>query len=270
MAVSYQDGYLVYDNGVWEAPVEPPSTAPGAFHGVSCGSAVFCMAEADNYGDPDLWWHGSWSASSSDLSISLGQGPSVDACVPLSTIGKISSAWCVQVDNNNRYALFRGGQWTVKGSRLDPAHSDTMLEGTTSVSCYGTLNALLARSNPRAIGNYVISHSTTDGFACTAANWAGDVLYGNLYKGSFEWYSRGRIDSAVNGMTDVACVTYGFCAAVDGDGNVMYNLVPHGNGWSPPLPADPNGNLTADACGSISFCVAVDFSGRAIMLNPQL
>jgi hypothetical protein len=229
MAVSYLDGYTIYNGTSWSPIAEPPGDIENGFHAVSCASSTFCDAEVNNSGDQAQWNSGTWSQSTADksLNVHIGQGPSNVSCAP-STV----TDYCVYVDNYNDYAVYNGGTWTTTGASLFAA---TYVQA--EVSCSAVASCAAVDDNGDAI--------TYDG-----SSWSASSLVDPL----------GEIAGA---PADVSCVT-NFCAAGDFGGNVLYE---NSGTWSAPLALDPN-HITAVSCASNTFCVAVDFSGYAWLLNP--
>jgi hypothetical protein len=85
------------------------------------------------------------------------------------------------------------------------------------------------------------------------------------YNGS-SWSTSKLVDQPAGpagAPADLSCVT-GFCAAGTIEGKVLYE---NAGSWSTPRAVD-HGHITAISCASATFCVAVDFSGHALVLAP--
>ena len=66
--------------------------------------------------------------------------------------------------------------------------------------------------------------------------------------------------------TKMSCPTSSLCVVVGNAGEVQ--MWDQGN-WSRVLTVDAGHNLTAVACGAVSYCVALDNSGRELTYNGQ-
>jgi hypothetical protein len=230
MAVSDLDGYTIYQHGAWSAITEPPAGVEDSFHALSCSSPTFCDAEVNNGGDQAQWNSGVWTETTTDndLNVHIGQGPSNVSCTPSAT-----TDYCIYVDNDNVYAVYDNGIWTNRGSRLFSREYVS-----TAVSCYQGTSCVAVDDNGDAI-----THQGT--------SWSASKLIDPL----------GEIAGA---PADVSCVP-DLCGVVDFGGNVIYDV---SGAWTEPLAVDPHHVLTAISCASKSFCVAVDFTGHALVLDP--
>ena len=72
------------------------------------------------------------------------------------------------------------------------------------------------------------------------------------------------IDPSLIAPTKVSCPTSSLCVVVGNGGQVQ--LLDQGQ-WSKVLTVDPGHNLTAVACGAISYCVALDSVGNEVTYN---
>jgi hypothetical protein len=97
---------------------------------------------------------------------------------------------------------------------------------------------------------------------CGAIDDNGDAI---TYSGS-SWSTSKLVDPVggpAGAPVDLSCVT-GFCAAGTFGGSALYD---NASTWSAPLAVD-HAPVTAVSCASSTFCVAVDLSGHALVLNP--
>jgi len=228
MAVSNLDGYTIYNGTRWSTIQLPPSGIGDTFHAVSCASPKFCDAEVDNSGDQAQWNSGTWSETTEDQSLNVRIGQGPSN---VSCAPSSTTEYCVYIDNYNHYAVYDNGTWVNRGSKLFAA-------------------------------TYVAEVSCSAVRRCGAIDDNGDAI---TYNGSV-WSSSSLVDplgESAGAPADLSCVT-GFCAAGDFGGNVIYD---NAGSWSAPLAVD-QGHITAVSCASNTFCVAVDFSGHALVLNP--
>ena len=228
MAVSNLDGYTIYNGARWSNIQWPPLGIGNTLHAVSCGSPKFCDAEVDNSGDQAQWNSGTWSETTEDQSLNVRIGQGPSN---VSCAPSSTTEYCVYIDNYNHYAVYDNGTWVNRGSKLFAA-------------------------------TYVAEVSCSAVRRCGAIDDNGDAI---TYNGSV-WSSSSLVDplgESAGAPADLSCVT-GFCAAGDFGGNVIYD---NAGSWSAPLAVD-QGHITAVSCASNTFCVAVDFSGHALVLNP--
>jgi hypothetical protein len=230
MAVSNLDGYTIYNGASWSPIQWPPGTVGNTFHAVSCASPTFCDAEVDNSGDQAQWDNGTWAETTEDKSLNVRIGQGPSN---VSCAPSSAAKYCVYVDNYSHYSVYDNGTWVDRGSKLFAA-SYVQAE----VSCYAVDR-------------------------CVAINDNGDAI---TYNGS-SWSTSSLVDpigGPAGAPTDLSCVT-GFCAAGTFGGKVLYD---NAGSWSAPLAVDDS-HITAVSCASRTFCVAVDFSGHALVLNPS-
>ncbi len=197
---------------------------------MSCASPTFCDAEVDNFGDQAQWDGGTWTETTEDKSLNVRIGQGPSN---VSCAPSSTAKYCVYVDNYNNYALYDNGTWVERGSKLFAAGYVQ-----AEVSCYGVDR-------------------------CGAIDDNGDDI---TYDGS-SWSASKVVDppgGPAGSPADLSCVT-GFCAAGTVDGNVLYD---NAGSWSAPLAVD-HAHITAVSCASSTFCVAVDLSGHALVLNPS-
>jgi hypothetical protein len=229
MAVSNLDGYSIYNGAGWSTIHWPPLGIGNSFHAVSCASPTFCDAEVDNSGDQAQWDSGAWTETTEDKSLNVRIGQGPSN---VSCAPSSTAKYCVYVDNYNDYALYDNGTWVDRGSKLFAAGYVQ-----AEVSCYAVDR-------------------------CGAIDDNGDAI---TYNGS-SWSTSKLVDprgGPAGAPADLSCVT-GFCAAGTVDGNVLYD---NAGSWSAPLAVD-HSHITAISCASSTFCVAVDSSGHALVLNP--
>jgi hypothetical protein len=228
MAVSNLDGYSIYNGSSWSAIQWPPLGIGNSFHAVSCGSPAFCDAEVDNFGDQAQWDSGTWTETTEGKSLNVRIGQGPSN---VSCAPSSTAKYCVYVDNYNDYALYDNGTWADRGAKLFAA-----VYVQAEVSCYAVDR-------------------------CGAINDNGDAI---TYNGS--WSASKLVDppgEPAGAPVDLSCVT-GFCAAGTVDGKVLYDKA---GSWSAPLAID-HAHLTALSCASSTFCVVVDLSGHALVLDP--
>ncbi|MGD0808736.1 MAG: hypothetical protein ABSA91_03400 [Acidimicrobiales bacterium] len=229
MAVSDLDGYSIYNGARWSNIQWPPLGIGDSLLAVSCGSPTFCDAEVDNFGDQAQWDNGIWYETTADRSLKVKIGQGPSN---VSCAPSSSAKYCVYVDNYNNYAVYDNGSWTVRGSTLFTAG---YVQG--EVSCYAVARCVAMDDN---------------GYAIT-------------YNGS-SWSAGSLVDpigAPAGAPVDLSCVP-GFCAAGTFAGSVIYDRVAS---WSAPLVVD-HAHITAVSCASGTFCVTVDSSGHAKVLNP--
>jgi hypothetical protein len=229
MAVSNLDGYTIYNGAGWSTIHWPPLGIGNSFHAVSCASPTFCDAEVDNSGDQAQWDSGAWTETTEDKSLNVRIGQGPSN---VSCAPSSTAKYCVYVDNYNDYAVYDNGTWVDRGSKLFAAGYVR-----AEVSCYAVDR-------------------------CGAIDDNGDAI---TYNGS-SWSTSKLVDppgGPAGAPADLSCVT-GFCAAGTVDGKVLYD---NAGSWSAPLAID-HSHVTAVSCASSTFCVAVDSSGHALVLNP--
>jgi hypothetical protein len=128
MAVSYNDGYSIYQSGAWGAMTGPGGSIPSNYHGVSCTSASFCAAESDNSGDLTFYNSGTWSKPTTHNGIGVGNNDST----PISCAG----TFCMYV-TNDKYQTANSGVLSA-GATIDPSASGDFspnVSCTTPTSC---------------------------------------------------------------------------------------------------------------------------------------
>ena len=122
------------------------------------------------------------------------------------------------------------------------------------------------RGGVSQVGGPVLSVGRTP--TCTVVDYAG---YAFTWHGS-SWTQYGEIDSAATDphLGAVSCV-YQRCAAVDQDGNVLYqDLVGTDVAtWTKPFAMGAGGEPADISCASLSFCVVVTSADNAAFLNPS-
>jgi hypothetical protein len=103
---------------------------------------------------------------------------------------------------------------------------------------------------------------------CTVVDYAG---YAFTWHGA-SWDQSGEVDGAAADphLNAVSCV-YQRCAAVDEDGNVLYqDLVGTDLAtWSKPFPMGAGGEPADISCASLTFCMVVTSAGNAAILDPS-
>lgn len=229
MAVSSLDGYTIYNGASWSTIQWPPRGVGNTLHAVSCASPKFCDAEVDNFGHQAQWSSGTWSETSEDQSLNVRIGQGPSS---VSCAPSSTAKYCVYIDNYNDYSVYDNGTWVNWGSKVFAA-SYVQAE----VSCYAVDK-------------------------CGAINDNGDAI---TFNGS-SWSTSTLVDplgDLAGAAMDLSCVT-GVCAAGTFGGKVLYDKA---CSWTAPLAVD-HSHITAVSCASSTFCVAVDFSGHALVLNP--
>ena len=228
MAVSNVDGYTIYNGARWSTIQWPPNGIENGFHAVSCASPTFCDAEVNSFGHQAQWDSGTWSETTEDQSLKTRIGQGPSS---VSCVPSSTAKYCVYVDNYNHYSVYDNGTWVNRGSKLFAA---TYVQA--EVSCY-------------AVGRCGAIDDNGDAITFNGSSWSTSKLVDPL----------GQLAGA---PADLSCLS-GFCAAGDFGGNVLYDTA---SSWSAPLAVD-HGHITAVSCVSSTFCVAVDFSGHALVLN---
>jgi hypothetical protein len=103
---------------------------------------------------------------------------------------------------------------------------------------------------------------------CTVVDYGG---YAFTWSGS-SWDQSGQIDGAATDphLNAVSCV-YQRCAAVDQDGNVLYqDLVGTDVAtWSKPFAMGAGGEPADISCASLTFCMVVTSADNAAVLDPS-
>ena len=249
MAISYIGGWSEYSGGKWSSP--KTSITSGGGWGVSCSTASFCMAEDGAWGSIDKWSAGKWSLAydgSTDAHDGLGQTSAPIACLPGAT------NLCMYVNNGDYANRWTGSKWTAMAR----------------VSKSGAAGMVGCSEEPATV-NYSGGHwyPATNTKVCQVVDANGDTYWWNGTK----WSSLGKPDAGTTFATfaGISCVYY-LCAAVDGDGNVLYEAISVGGvgSWSKPYSMYASAVTDAISCASYWFCMAVTAGGEAIVLDPQL
>jgi hypothetical protein len=246
MAVSDIGGYSIFSGGTWSAPKKHTGW------GVSCPTTSFCLEERSGFGNISAWDAGTWSLA---YNTEFRNGSSNESARPVSCLAG-STPTCMYVDQYDHYTV-DNGHWSHPMARI-PGSS----KNAGAVSCSAEpLGGLSQVSGP------VLSVGRTP--TCTVVDYAG---YAFTWHGS-SWTQSGEIDSAATNphLNAVSCV-YQRCAAVDQDGNVLYqDLVGTDVAtWTKPFAMGAGGEPADISCASLSFCMVVTSGGNAALLNPSV
>ena len=292
-----------YATGGWSVPA---SIAPsiGGLYGVSCPTAVFCVAAGGSTDGSVLTYNGtSWSAPNN---IDPGSGG-------LDWVSCPTTSFCVAVDSNGYALNYNSGTWSAPVA-LNPGVALNSVSCTSASFCAaddangnvytyngtwsgGTLldtNGLNAVSCPMVSGAFVcMVVASTDGneYTYSGTSWSGPTnadgansIYGLscpsssfcvasdwsgrvvTYNGT-GWSASTSVDPAAAPLNVVSCPLPTFCATVGNSGNgFLYN----GTQWSGPPAVDPPQNLqggfmSSVSCPMTSFCAAVDSFGNVLI-----
>jgi hypothetical protein len=267
-AVDSYGNVIGYANGVWSLPhfVDPAS---GGFNGVSCPTTTFCMA-VSYLGGYSIYQNGTWSPMAFPPP-GIGAGLWAVSCSSASFCG-------LEVDNFGDLAFYIDGAWqeptTNNGIGLG--------QNSTPISCVGTFCMYVT--------NHGLSQTSTDGtdlstavpiagqsanltssVSCTSSTFCEAANTGALsaaYWNGSTWTASANFVSTgdrIQGLNAVSCVVSS-CTAVD---HVNLYTVSSNIDWSVPTEFDAFDNdATAVSCATPTFCMAVDFEGHAIVLQP--
>ena len=288
VAVDGNGDALTWHGRHWSGPVHIDGTGTG-IQSVSCASAAFCAA--GDWGGHVITFNGSrWSAPRlvDPVTGSSGGGIGSMSCP--------TSSFCVGVDWWGGSVTLQGGTWKLNTS-FDPGGAQGLME----VSCRSATFCMAVDggnylqwngatwTSPSLIdltGDGIESLSCGSTTSCMAVDWDGNALHWN--GASFtapavscpdsSTTSAGNCSTAGSyadprtGVLDsVSCVPGGFCAAVDGNGNVVTAAADRGQRdpvWSRPQNIDPiAGILRSVSCVNRWFCMAVDGNGYALAWN---
>lgn len=250
VAVDDAGGAVTYDGSTWTGPVAIDSVPLTA---VSCAPGTTRCVAVDVAGDVVLDRGGAWAA------------PTAVASSPLTAISCAAANRCVAVDAVGVVHEYTGYLWPVIG-RLGLA-TLTAVECTTATTClvgsddgtlYGLANGSWVRRH-HAVPSGVVSIACATATHCDALGPGGVVgVSGGLTLTPQHGLFAG--DEAVS----VACPPGGACTAISYGGSTATD----GSSWVLARGVDPRpGELTADSCGSATFCVAVDDAGAATRWN---
>jgi hypothetical protein len=249
MAVSYLGGWSEMSGGSWSKP--KTSLPSGGGLGVSCPTASYCVAEQDAWGSISQWSGGAWTTAydgEPDANDGLGQTSSPISCPAGNT------SLCMYVTNNDYETHWNGETWTATSAISSAAEA-------AMVSC-----ALEPRTTTISGGR---AYPATSADVCQVVDYNGDSYWWN---GS-SWTSLGHPDAGTtfDSFEGLSCVYY-LCAAIDEDGNVLYQSIDAGGAgsWGKPHSMDAKGEPTSISCADYSFCLAVTATGYAVTLDPQL
>jgi hypothetical protein len=245
MAVSYIGGYSYFSGGKWSKPVLTPDG-----WGVSCSTTTFCMEETGGFTDLEVWKGTNWSVSYDVADDPNGAGGQTAG--PLSCLAG-STTDCVYVDNNDYYTTFDGSWVAMK-------EIPTSGGGAAVASCSEEPIAGVFEDGSL----FPVGAKPT----CTVVDTNGDAftLHGST------WSAAGTVDhkAGIPDLAGVSCV-YARCAAVDLNGNVLYedNFAGPVGGWSKPFALKAAGSPVDISCASLSFCMVVTSAGDAVVLDPD-
>jgi hypothetical protein len=221
---------------------------------ISCAPGGPCTAVS--YGGQVAVRHASWGAPRR-VDGRPGNLTGVSCSAPTS---------CVAVDDAGRASIYDGTRWSTPQL--------TGLASASGVSCAGTFCAVVSNAGtvveyvggrwgkPRVVdSNALTAVSCVSASFCVAADAADHVL---LFNG--QRWTAPRSDGAqpwnVRGFTAVACASPAVCLAAGTYGGMLF----FGTGRPHVHQADTlHVPITGVSCGALTFCVAVDERGRAIV-----
>jgi hypothetical protein len=245
MAVSDIGGYSIFSGGTWSAPKKRSGWA------VSCPTASYCLVERSGFGNISVWDAGTWSLA---YNTEFRNGSSNQSAGPVSCIPG-STTDCMYVDQYDQYTA-DNGHWSSPMARV-PGGSHTAGAVSCSAEPLGGVSQL---AGP------VLSVGRAP--TCTVVDYSG---YAFTWHGS-SWDQSGQIDSAATNphLNAVSCV-YQRCAAVDQDGNVLYqDLLGTDLGtWSKAFAMGAGGEPADISCASLTFCMVVTAADNAAVLDPS-
>jgi hypothetical protein len=249
MAVAYIGGWSEYSGGKWSAP--KTSMTSGGGWGVSCASSSLCMAEDGAWGDIDEWNGAKWTFAydgEADAHDGLGQSSAPISCLTGAT------SPCMYITNGDYANNWNGKKWSA----------------TAAVAKSGAEGMVSCSEQPRTtvIFDERVYPATSES-ECQVVDTDGHTYWWN--GGGFASLGTPDTSSTFDTFEGLSC-TYYLCAAVDGDGNVLYEAIASGGAgaWSKPYSMSTSGVSVAISCASYTFCLAVTSAGEAVTLDPQL
>ena len=229
---------------------EAAQVDPVSLTSISCAPGSTTCVAGDVAGDAVTYTSGTWSA------------PEHVSSSPLSAVACATSTYCVAVDTGGDAATFTSS-WSAT-QRLGSA-------GLTTVACPeagacmagdddGHLHRDTAgtwRTLTGSVAGGVVSVSCTSSSSCEALGSQSAVAIRGSSETPTVLLPR---DEAVA----LSCAPGGSCTAASYGGSVVL----HASSWGPATTVDPRpGLLTGVACGSTTFCAAVDDAGEVALWN---
>lgn len=249
VAVADDGAAYIWNGSTWSTPSTFANY--GRAQGVSCPSASFCVA-VDHFGYVYSLTGASWSAGSL---VDPGRGE-------LSDVSCTSPTFCMAVDANGNAMTFDGSAWSAPVT-IDP--QDASGAGVlTAVSCSGPTfcaavdgkgNALTydgsSWSSPANLdwNSALVDVSCTSPTFCMVADSDGSAF---SWDGT-SWADAGHPGWFASDLDSVSCVSPTFCQA----GGYFGNIFTFDGTWSE-ASVFPAGTAVLVACGSTTFCGAID------------
>ncbi len=272
VAVDSTGRALIYASGKWSTPVDIDGTT--MINAVSCATTTFCVA-VDEFGVALVYNGSSWTRQSIDETHGISGEPA-----ELVSVSCVSEDYCVAVDHEGHAIIYSNGAWGEPQSIL----SREGYPEITEISCYSMSFCMVVdddgegyvyngtdwtqTSSVDRSGNGLNSISCPAAETCIGADGSNTAFH--YHEGTWTSEPIGPDEDNAS-IASLSCPTNHFCVAIGRESDAF---IFDGSTWLGPAEIDPpdaNGapifpspSLESVSCSSLTFCMAVDFSGRAI------